>query len=331
MDVTRIDGRDPDTAYRFWQVGRDAEAAYRVHDFWTPWESAKVTLRDGRPGMEMTLLGAVDDGVLVGAAGLWLPLWDNRHLAFLSLHVHPEHQRRGAGTLLAVAAEDAARSAGRRTVVGEAVGPVDAPSAGQLFAETLGYTVAIEDGMKVVDLVETEPTWDVLEKVATERSAGYHLVAWYDVVPEELVEGYCRLGEAFNDEAPTGELDLEAEVWDRERIRQRAEENAARGKHDLGVAALTPDGTMVGLTEIVVSEHAPGWGFQSGTLVLPEHRGHGLGVAMKVANQRAVRRAFPACRLLVTGNAGVNAAMNAVNDQLGYRLVERSVEMQKQL
>jgi hypothetical protein len=40
---------------------------------------------------------------------------------------------------------------------------------------------------------------------------------------------------------------------------------------------------------------------------------------------------FPDCRLLLTGNAGVNVAMNAVNDRLGYREVERCVEVQKEL
>jgi hypothetical protein len=34
-------------------------------------------------------------------------------------------------------------------------------------------------------------------------------------------------------------------------------------------------------------------------------------------------------RILVTGNADVNAPMNAVNEALGYRRIERCVEMQK--
>jgi hypothetical protein len=65
--------------------------------------------------------------------------------------------------------------------------------------------------------------------------------------------------------------------------------------------------------------------------VLPEHRGHALGLAMKIANHRAVRRLYPECRVLVTGNAGVNVAMNAVNDRLGYREIERCVEVKKDL
>jgi hypothetical protein len=35
--------------------------------------------------------------------------------------------------------------------------------------------------------------------------------------------------------------------------------------------------------------------------------------------------------VLITGNAGVNVAMNAVNERLGYRETERCVEVQKEL
>ena len=65
--------------------------------------------------------------------------------------------------------------------------------------------------------------------------------------------------------------------------------------------------------------------------MLPEHRGHSLGLAMKVANQQALRAAYPECRILMTGNADVNAAMNAVNVKLGFREVERCIELQKDL
>ncbi len=65
--------------------------------------------------------------------------------------------------------------------------------------------------------------------------------------------------------------------------------------------------------------------------MLPEHRGHALGIAMKVANHRAMRTLFPECRIVMTGNADVNAAMNAVNAELGYRTVERCIELQREI
>jgi hypothetical protein len=66
-------------------------------------------------------------------------------------------------------------------------------------------------------------------------------------------------------------------------------------------------------------------------MVLPEHRGHRLGLAIKLATHRALLRAFPDCEVVRTGNADVNEHMNAVNELMGYRLVEDIVELQKRL
>jgi hypothetical protein len=150
-------------------------------------------------------------------------------------------------------------------------------------------------------------------------------------VPDRWLEGYCRLNEAFNELAPMGELDVEAEVWDEARVRGMEERGRQIGRRVLGAAALSGTGQLVGLTELVISEHARHRGFQSGTLVLPEHRGHALGIAMKVTNHRVVRELFPECRIVMTGNADVNEAMNAVNDKLGYRTVEQCIEVQREL
>jgi hypothetical protein len=54
-------------------------------------------------------------------------------------------------------------------------------------------------------------------------------------------------------------------------------------------------------------------------------------MAIKLANHRQVREAWPELRTLLTGNADVNAPMNVVNDALGYREIERCVEMQKNI
>ena len=70
-------------------------------------------------------------------------------------------------------------------------------------------------------------------------------------------------------------------------------------------------------------------GLQSGTLVVGEHRGHRLGLAIKVANQKAMAERFPELEWLMTGNADVNVHMNAINDRLGYRVVERCLEVEK--
>jgi GNAT superfamily N-acetyltransferase len=331
VDIRELDRQDIDALRRFWEIGKAAEDAYRPYDFYVPWETALTTYTQGRPGFRNVLLGAYDGDAMVGTGYLMLPMLDNQHLAFGDIRVHPEHQRRGVGTALVAKAEEVARAEGRRTLVCEAYSPIGEDGAGLRFAHALGYTEALEDGMKIVDLVETEPSWAALEREVAGRHEGYRLVSWQDTVPDEHLAGFCRMNEAFNEEAPSGDLELEAEVWDEQRVRDSERQNLAGGRHLLAVAAIAADGTMAGVTEIMVNKYAPHRGFQSGTLVLPEHRGHALGLAMKLANHRATRLAFPECRVLITGNAGVNVAMNAVNERLGYRDTERCVEVQKDL
>ena len=52
---------------------------------------------------------------------------------------------------------------------------------------------------------------------------------------------------------------------------------------------------------------------------------------MKLATHRRVRELYPACEHVETGNAGVNAPMNAVNERMGYRVVERCLDVQRVL
>jgi hypothetical protein len=65
---------------------------------------------------------------------------------------------------------------------------------------------------------------------------------------------------------------------------------------------------------------------QWGTLVHREHRGHRLGLAVKAANLRVVQRAHPERTLVSTTNNPGNAPMVAINDMMGFRAVEASIE-----
>ena len=56
-----------------------------------------------------------------------------------------------------------------------------------------------------------------------------------------------------------------------------------------------------------------------------------MGEAVKLANHRRVLAHFPDCVRVSTCNAVSDAAMNAVNEQLGYVVTERLLELQKRL
>ena len=69
--------------------------------------------------------------------------------------------------------------------------------------------------------------------------------------------------------------------------------------------------------------------FQNQTLVLPGHRGHRLGLAMKAANLRAMRADEPHRQLVHTWVAPGNQHMRAVNAVFGFQAVELLDEWQR--
>jgi GNAT superfamily N-acetyltransferase len=330
--IREIDAADEALTHRFWEIGKAADEQGRPWSAYWSWPAARAAfLADDGP-LEKVLLGAFDGDRMVGAAELSLPRLDNTHTAALEVYVDPPHQRRGTGTALSEAATRVAEERGRTAMLLEVATPLAGPELpGLSLARRLGFETEVVDDMKVVDLETTEHLWQPILAETEEPAAGYLLRSWQDVCPDDLVKGYCALLESFNTESPTGELDLEPERWDEQRLREKEDRFRRGGRHETTTVAVAPDGEVVGMTEVMVSEHAPDRGFQGATIVAPAHRGHRLGLRLKVTNQRLVTRAFPRCRTLLTGNADVNAAMNAVNDRLGYRPVEQYHEMQKRL
>ncbi len=61
---------------------------------------------------------------------------------------------------------------------------------------------------------------------------------------------------------------------------------------------------------------------------MPEHRGHRLGLLLKVENLRWVRREAPHLTRLDTWNANDNPHMIAINEALGYVPIEQWAEWQ---
>ena len=78
-------------------------------------------------------------------------------------------------------------------------------------------------------------------------------------------------------------------------------------------------GRLVGYTSIQLPEDPPHLAFQHDTLVTREHRGHGLGLALKLANLRVLAERLPQVRTVRTWNAAENAHMLAVNTAMGFR------------
>ena len=334
MLVREIDVNDDAEVKAWWDVSKAVDS-YGREGLATHWSlrAATVAFRSVNNSMRQIPLAAFEADELVGVNQLHYPLLDNTHLVYVHPRVLPAYRRRGIGTALLEESLRRSREAGRTTVICEIDLPMDDPedSPNELFARAHGFEHGILDLHRVLDLPVDSTLVDRLERESAPHHEGYRLVTWQGNVPDEHMDGFCELQAAFNSEAPSGELELEDEVWDEERVRTMEERSEKQGRRQTVTLAIAPDGQTVGLTEMMCTEETPEFGWQSGTLVLKSGRGHRLGIAMKLANLRRFSQENPECRAVHSWNAEDNGPMVAINDALGFRPVERLAELQLKL
>jgi GNAT superfamily N-acetyltransferase len=328
MHILRWDPADTGTAGKLYEVAR----ATQLHD--DPIEPPKSLrvfecfLTGDWEGAQYEVWYAADDsGPVTGYYRLDLPDLENKDRAFGELFVHPGHRRRGIGRELAGHALERTAANGRTIAESWCF----QESAGDAFANRLQATVALEEARRVQYLKEIEPGQIATLRAEAERAAaGYSLVMWTGPVPDRYCGPVAGVINAFAD-APRGE-GVEPEEWDADRVRQRTgkvlRSGALRG---YTVAAVhDASGEMTALTEIAIDPETPDWGYQGLTAVIRSHRGHRLGLLVKVAMLEWLAAAEPQLAQVTTGNADTNQHMIAVNETLGYRLVRpgyRSYEL----
>ena len=184
---------------------------------------------------------------------------------------------------------------------------------------------------KVLDLTSAPSTWAALDAEVADRLGGHSVEVFVDGIPEQHEAGACRVLSALLDEVPHGELDLESSLWTPERLRATQERVRTTGRRWVVALAWDRDGQACGFSEVSLTTPTAVWGQVGSTLVLPGHRGRRLGLALKLATHRRLLEIAPQCEKVATSNAGLNAPMNAVNERMGYRVVERALDVQKSL
>ena len=260
---------------------------------------------------------AVVDGGVVGALRLLLPMKDNPTVAIVDVAVHPASRRRGIGTTLLAEGVRLASIAGRTELIAE----VDEPgpgTPGREFALRRGWTCDLLETRRDLLLPPDEQALADLEAQARQASVGYDVVTWRDRTPDALLDDRAVLERRMTTDAPHGDLPVEEEHWDGDRIREYEASHVARGRTVLSAGALK-DGRLVAFTDLQVPLAQPERANQAGTLVLREHRGHRLGALVKAAVLRELAATLPAVRRISTYNSDGNRPMVAVNEALGFR------------
>lgn len=269
---------------------------------------------------------ALEGDRIVGALVVWLPMHDNRDKAWVELDVDPVQRGRGVGSALVQRAVERCRLAQRREMVAETHLPVDADQdhPHRRFATKSGFSLSSIEAMRHLALPVAAPTLDRLDRESAPRWQGrYHLETYVDGVPEHLQASVCDVSNLLAVDAPTGDIDYEAESMDPQRYRAYLELERQQGRSRATTVAVEDStGEVVAYTDLMLPAGAPTKVWQWGTLVAHEHRGHRLGMAVKVANLRRLQADHPERQVVVTGNDNTNSFMVDINRALGFQVVE---------
>lgn len=273
--------------------------------------------------------------VVVGIASLQLPRRENLDSVFVGVETHPAYRGHGvASALLAEAIAPGVQESGRTLVTcwGDlpADGELDDPAhPANRLAARWGLHRTTAAICRVLDLPLEQALLERLAADAAERMGHYRILTWDDEVPEEHLAAYGRLLTQLEIDDPDEDTEYEAPDYTPERIRYLEQRRRELGSRAIIAVAVAPDGAFAGNSEILFRTAAGSdLGWQENTLVMPEHRGHRLGLALKVSTHRRLAAEAPGLRRLVTWNSHVNPWMIAINEQLGYRPLFREATFQ---
>ncbi|GAA4365198.1 GNAT family N-acetyltransferase [Nocardioides caricicola] len=328
MDIRQVTWDDADA------VRRTTAVSEAVRMFEEPWshpklpEATALSMRHGWDGEPSDHFLVTVDGADVAVASYETATYDNLHVAWFGVDVHPEHRRRGHGSAVVEVLLDRARSDGKTSV---GIDSWDLPGP-EAFAARHGFErkqVSVNRRQVLAKVDRSE--LDRLHAAALAAAADYELVRRVGATPEDELPVVARLTEAIND-APLDDLDIEDEAYPPERIVAYEAAQAGQG-HVLHrvYARHRETGELAGHTVVAVEGLRPWIAHQHDTSVVRAHRGHRLGVLLKTEMVRWLAEVQPQVETIDTWNAESNDHMIGVNEALGYEVLSRAFSYQRSL
>jgi len=260
-----------------------------------------------------------DDAVEpVGVLAVDLPTRDNLHLIGAQIWVHPDDRRRGHGSVIMNEVLRIAQEARRNTIW---VGTAEDDQGAQRFVDKFGFKYASHDARRRQVLAEVDK--NKIQRLWAEAqlaAASYRLERLQPPTSDDILSELVEVTAAIND-APMGDLTYEDEKFDLQRLQDF--ETALIGRGDRGyrfIARHRATGEVGGHTMVLTNELRPDVGLQADTAVARHHRGHRLGLLLKIEMMRWLAEAEPQLKIIETWNNVDNKFMIDVNEALGYRL-----------
>ena len=297
--------------------------------FWLDHENSPRRLFGVRVDGRLVGRGFYETNAGQGAIG------ERDRVVWSTVEVLPDFRHRGIGTALADRIEQIARDDSRDRLLVYVVSP-DAP--GERLDAATGFGSVPRDNDEVRFLLARGFRLEQVERgsrlalpvndgelratfagASAASGKNYFLHYWTGATPDRWLDDLAILYTRMSTDAPTAGLEEPEDVWTAARVRAEDERQAASPRSAVTAAVEhVPTGHLVGFTVLSVPSDTTRSVGQFDTLVLREHRGHRLGMLLKVANLGALQQQHAGYPSVITFNAEENRHMLQVNEDLGF-------------
>jgi mycothiol synthase len=275
-----------------------------------------------------TWLAETADGVPVGCSACWTNTAGDLSVMEAYVYVRVPWRRQGVGSRLAKPVFDQARRDGRSRLVW---GTYDSLPSGEPFARRFGGRVVRVNRTSELRLADVD--WAMVERWIDDgprRASGYRLDVWEGPYPIGLLDDAATFHHLMNT-APRDDLEVADVVLDNHHVAELDRLLVDAGRQRWTIFIRDRDGRCVGGTEMTFEPWEPSVAQQQNTAVDPAHRGLGLAKWAKAAMLSRVRDERPGVRVVRTGNAFSNEPMLAINNAIGFAVVDVHTEWQADL
>ena len=307
--------------------------------FGTPdiaYEASEVLAHWRDPHSPFWLFVARVDGEIVARALIETNAGET-DTAWIMVQVLPEFRGRGIGQALADRVEQQMRDDGRSKAIVYAggtelggrripsptgFGSIAADSRDTAFLQRRGYRFEQVERVSRLPL----PLSGLDEKLRDAVAASgpeYVVHTWERRTPERWIPDMAVLVTRMSTDAPSAGLEEPEDVWTPERLAEHDERVAREQPRNRLTAAAehVPSGELVAFSDLSVPPQSHRAAMQYATLVRREHRGHKLGMLVKVANLVQFATKYPGYPSILTFNAEENRHMLNVNEALGFESI----------
>jgi GNAT superfamily N-acetyltransferase len=195
-------------------------------------------------------------------------------------------------------------------------GPAEEAGPGDAFADATGAACILRYQRLLLHMGPTGPVSDI------GVGAGYELLHWQGGVPAEHRAAFAEMSSrlAVEEAARSGD-DQVPEDFDEDKVQELYAALHAWGLRTyLTAVRHRGTGLLVGYSALGMADSHQRRASQWDTIMLPSHRGQGLGAVLKRANLWWTAEHEPELATVATWNAVGNAAILHVNESFGFRV-----------